>query len=52
VGSAPSSAATQFALLAFSSLPGLVTAVIGVQFILNGVTTVLTAIIREARSAP
>jgi multiple antibiotic resistance protein len=28
---------------------GLVTVVIGVQFILNGLTTVLTAIIREAR---
>jgi multiple antibiotic resistance protein len=30
---------------------GLVTVVIGVQFILNGLTTVLTAIIREARGA-
>ncbi|HEY6148512.1 MAG TPA: NAAT family transporter [Thermoanaerobaculia bacterium] len=35
-----------------AKIMGLVTVVIGVQFILNGVTTVLTAIIREARSAP
>jgi multiple antibiotic resistance protein len=35
-----------------AKIMGLVTAVIGVQFILNGVTTVLTAIIREARTAP
>jgi multiple antibiotic resistance protein len=35
-----------------AKIMGLVTVVIGVQFILNGVTTVLTAILREARSAP
>jgi len=33
-----------------AKIMGLVTVVIGVQFILNGVTTVLTAIIREART--
>ena len=33
-----------------AKIMGLVTVVIGVQFILNGVTTVLTGIIREARS--
>ena len=33
-----------------SKIMGLITAVIGIQFVLNGVSTVLTEIIRAARS--
>lgn len=35
-----------------SKIMGLITAVIGIQFVLNGVSTVLTEIIRSARSSP
>lgn len=35
-----------------SKIMGLITAVIGIQFVLNGVSTVLTEIIRAARASP